>query len=240
MKSKLKIALIVIGIIVGIIILDTVQALLFNNDPLIGTQTKCRSKNGIIVVTYHCENGRKISKFRDSSCNTEVVCKEKINKDYYIEADDVQDKINDYFTREDADLSNYVYSYVKSKNKVFVGLIDNTVENQNDFLNVVFTECCGSDYIKYIKEHNIIEFKESKEVFDAKIIEAKDESIMVEVLKNSQSFKVKDKVLVKITRPTSGVNDFYVSGNDIRITFGGMVETSNPPQISAVKIELIS
>ena len=45
---------------------------------------------------------------------------------------------------------------------------------------------------------------------------------------------------MKITRPTSGINDFYVVGNKVRITFNGMVETSNPAQIGTNKVELIT
>ena len=240
MKKGIKITLIIIGSVVGIILLDTMQALVFNNNPIIGSQTKCRSKEGIFVITYHCENGRNITKLKDSTCNTETVCKETIIKDYNIKANDLQERINEYFTSEGTDLSNYAHSYIDSNNKVIVGLIDNTEDKQNDFLDKVFTKCCGSDYISFIKEHNLIEFKESKEIFEAKIIEAKENSITVEVLKNCKSFKVKDKVVVKITRPTNGTNDFYVKGNNVRITFSGMVETSNPPQIGAVKVELIS
>ena len=240
MKKGIRITLIVIGIVIGIILLDTIQALVFNNNPIIGTLTKCRSKEGIFVTTYHCENGRNITKLKDSTCNTETVCKETIIKDYNIKANDLQERINEYFTSEGTDLSNYAHSYIDSNNKVIVGLIDNTEDKQNDFLDKVFTKCCGSDYISFIKEHNLIEFKESKEIFEAKIIEAKENSITVEVLKDCQSFKEKEKVVVKITRPTNGTNDFYVKGNNVRITFSGMVETSNPPQIGAVKVELIS
>lgn len=240
MNKGIKIALIVIGAVVGIIVLDTIQALVFNNNPIIGSQTKCRSKEGIFVTTYHCENGRNITKLKDSTCSTETVCKETIIKDYYIEAKDLQERINEYFTSEGADLSNYAHSYIDGNNKVIVGLIDNTEDKQNEFLDRVFTKCCGADYIRFIKDNNLIEFKESKEIFEAKIIEAKENSITVEVLKDCQSFKVKDKVVVKITRPTNGTNDFYVKGNNIRITFNGMVETSNPPQIGAVKVELIT
>lgn len=240
MNKGIKIALIVIGAVVGIIVLDTIQALVFNNNPIIGSQTKCRSKEGIFVTTYHCENGRNITKLKDSTCSTETVCKETIIKDYYIEAKDLQERINEYFTSEGADLSNYAHSYIDGNNKVIVGLIDNTEDKQNEFLDRVFTKCCGADYIRFIKDNNLIEFKESKEIFEAKIIEAKENSITVEVLKDCQSFKVKDKVVVKITRPTNGTYDFYVKGNNIRITFNGMVETSNPPQIGAVKVELIS
>lgn len=240
MNKGIKIALIVIGAVVGIIVLDTIQALVFNNNPIIGSQTKCRSKEGIFVTTYHCENGRNITKLKDSTCSTETVCKETIIKDYYIETKELQERINEYFTSEGADLSNYAHSYIDGNNKVIVGLIDNTEDKQNEFLDRVFTKCCGADYIRFIKDNNLIEFKESKEIFEAKIIEAKENSITVEVLKDCQSFKVKDKVVVKITRPTNGTYDFYVKGNNIRITFNGMVETSNPPQIGAVKVELIS
>ena len=240
MKKGLKITLIIIGVVVGIILLDTIQALVFNNNPIIGTQTKCRSKQGIFVTTYHCDNGKNITKLKDSTCSTETVCKETIINDYYIEAKDLQDKINEYFISEGADISNYAYSAIDGNNKVIVGLIDNTEDKQNDFLDKVFTKCCGADYISFIKEHNLIEFKESKEIFEANIIEAKENSITVEVLKDCKSFKVKDRVVVKITRPTNGTNDFYVKGNNVRITFSGMVETSKPPQIGAVKVELIN
>ena len=240
MKKGIRITLIVIGIVIGIILLDTIQALVFNNNPIIGTQTKCRSKQGIFVTTYHCDNGKNITKVKDSTCSTETVCKETIINDYYIEAKDLQDKINEYFTSEGADISNYAYSAIDGNNKIVVGLIDNTEDKQNDFLDKVFTKCCGADYISFIKEHNLIEFKESKEIFEAKIIEAKENSIIVEVLKDCKSFKVKDRVVVKITSPTNGINDFYVKGNNVRITFNGMVETSNPPQIGAVKVELIN
>ena len=60
------------------------------------------------------------------------------------------------------------------------------------------------------------------------------------MLKDCQSFRVKDKVVVKIIRATNGTNDFYVKGNNVRITFSGMIETSNPPQIGAVRVELIN
>lgn len=70
-----------------------------------------------------------------------------------------------------------------------------------------------------------------------KIVETKVNSIIVEVLNDSKSFKKGDKVTMKITRST---NDLYVVGNNVRITFNGMVETTNPPQIEATKIEIIS
>ena len=58
------------------------------------------------------------------------------------------------------------------------------------------------------------------------------------LLKNSKSFKKNDKVRVTIVRPTSGVNDFYVVGNKVKVTYNGMIMESYPAQIIATKIEL--
>jgi len=152
---------------------------------------------------------------------------------------DINNFITDYFAKDDVDKSNIAYWAVE-ENAVVVGMMDISADKQNEFMYNVFSSCCGSEYIKYIKENELIEFKESIDIFDGQIIETKDNSITVKVLKNSKSFKKDDKVTMKITRPTSGVNDFYVVGNKVRITFNGMVETSNPAQIGASKIELIT
>jgi len=157
-----------------------------------------------------------------------------------ISLEDVRDKINNYFSKDNVDKSNVAYWGIYEENSVVVvGMLDISIEKQNEFINNVFSSCCCSKYIEYIKEYKLIEFKESIDIFDGKIIEAKDNSITVKVLKDSKSFKKDDKVTMKIIRPTSGVNDFYVVGNSVRITFNGIVLSSSPAQIGATKIELI-
>ena len=141
MKKWLKITLIIIGIIVGIILLDTCQALIFNNNPVIGMQTWCKSKKGLFVTTYHCDGGRNITKLNNSTCNTEEMCKENKNIDYVMRPKDIYDLINDYFTKPGVDLSNYAHSYVdEENNKVVVGLIDASEEKKNEFIDNVFTD----------------------------------------------------------------------------------------------------
>lgn len=240
MKKGLKITFIIVGTLIIIVLLDTIQALAFNNNPIIGTQTKCRSKEGLFVTTYHCDDGRNITKLKDSSCNAEEMCKEIIIKDYYIEPKDVHEKINDFFTKPEANLSNYAYSYVdEQKGTVIVGLIDNSEGNQNEFINTVFTDCYDSDEINFIKNFHYIEFKESKEVFDAKIIEVNEETIMVKVLNSNNSFKANDKVIVKTTTSINRNDVTYSVGNKVRITFNGNVLESNPAQIGAYSVEQI-
>ena len=54
----IKKILIIIGIIIGIILLDSIQALVFDNNPIIGIQTRNMKKVGILVETIHCGNGK--------------------------------------------------------------------------------------------------------------------------------------------------------------------------------------
>ena len=82
MKKILKVTLIVIVFLMGIILLDSIQALIFNNNIVFGIETKGMVKNGILANTYHCGNGNNINKFKlfNSSCDTETVCGDKIIK----------------------------------------------------------------------------------------------------------------------------------------------------------------
>lgn len=79
MKKGVKITLIVLAILVGFVLIDTLQALLFNNNPIIGMEMWCKKRSGILVDTYHCDNGN-ITKFKftnyflETSCTTNVIC----------------------------------------------------------------------------------------------------------------------------------------------------------------------
>ena len=80
--------------------------------------------------------------------------------------------------------------------------------------------------------------EEEQYEFIATIIGAYDSSILVEPEEGTNERKSSDKISMKITRPTNGVNDFYVVGNKVKITYNGMIMESYPAQIVATKIEL--
>ena len=82
MKKSLKIVLIIVSTLIGIILVDSIQALAFNNNILVGIETKCMIKKGILVNTYHCGNEKNISKFKlfNSSCDSESVCGHNVIK----------------------------------------------------------------------------------------------------------------------------------------------------------------
>ena len=58
MKKIFKLILIILGTILGVILVDSIQALIFDNNPIIGIQTRNMKKVGILVETIHCGNGK--------------------------------------------------------------------------------------------------------------------------------------------------------------------------------------
>ena len=70
MKKGLKITLIVLGVLVGVIIFDTLQAKIFDNSPLLkirdnldGGSTDYIDK-GLFVNHYHCNNNEKVTTWK--------------------------------------------------------------------------------------------------------------------------------------------------------------------------------
>ena len=128
MSRIIKIILVIIGTFLGIIILDTVQALVFNNEIIIGRGTNCMRKEGIFVDTYYCPNGKKITRLKKSNVcySTEDVCRDKQEKK--------EEKLQ---TIENGDISMYVIDdSITSKGATFV------IKNNTDI------ECIyGVDYL---------------------------------------------------------------------------------------------
>lgn len=71
----MKKIIIIIGVIIGVVLLDSLQALLFNNKPIIGIDTHCRTRRGILVETYYCGNNKNITTIKkDNNCPRDEVC----------------------------------------------------------------------------------------------------------------------------------------------------------------------
>ena len=98
------------------------------------------------------------------------------------------------------------------------------------------------EFKKIIEDYQVDEEplyeNEGEYEFVATIIEVHENSIIVEPEEDTNERKSSDKISMKIDRPTSGVNDFYVVGNKVRITYDGNIMESYPAQIKAIKIEL--
>ena len=145
MSKYLKITLIVVGVLVGVILLDTIQALVFNNNPIIGIQTKCRSKQGLFVTTYHCDNGKNITKFKNSSCSNEDVCGIKLEELENIHKI-VDNKLEEYEKTNGKKYSNVASTGVdQNLNKVVITLVNNSKEEQKWFRENIY----DSKYIAF-------------------------------------------------------------------------------------------
>ena len=144
MKKSFKITLIVVGVVLGIILLDTAQAIIFNNSPIIKvtkTYSSMQRKDiGIFVETYIFDGITKRTYFKWEAHTLPIIEKTENLKNTY-------DKVNDYFGDEKADHSNLgAYSLDEENNVVVVSLIDNSKEKQEEFIKRTGV---NSKYIKF-------------------------------------------------------------------------------------------
>ena len=85
--------------------------------------------------------------------------KYKLEDEVNITLEYVNKKIQEYFGKENVDRTNLGYNYIDDKNEVVVvGLMDNSIEKQEEFMYNVFSSCCGSTYIKYVQSKSMIKF----------------------------------------------------------------------------------
>ena len=108
MKKGIKITLIVLGVLLGIVVLDTLQAKFFDNSPLLkirynldGGSTDYIDK-GIFVNHYHCNNNDNVTTWK----GTKFACSQKKSNteefDFYLTKPEIHNDIrfNDYFIFE--------------------------------------------------------------------------------------------------------------------------------------------
>ena len=130
MKKSLKVSLIVIGILMGIILLDSIQALIFNNNIIIGIETKCMKKEGLLVDTYHCSDGKNITKFKlfNSSCDSESVCGHNIIKPNLFNRDEIIKVVIDDYSQYDNQTSYSDKEIIDEIYNIFINL-ETTIES---------------------------------------------------------------------------------------------------------------
>lgn len=162
MKRCFKIILGITGIIILLILIDlvcifTINRPIFSQGEDYGTYAVYK---GLFFNTYVCPE---FSTPQIKSKGAKYTCAVLEIKEEEISLDEVNNFIIDYFSKEEADNSNLVFNYVDEEtNVVRVGLLDNSEEKQEEFIYNVFSNCCGSTYIKYIKENKIIKFEKAE------------------------------------------------------------------------------
>lgn len=126
-------------------------------------------KNEYMVVKYDDGSKELISEALKNK-HIEIGVLDKFDIDYYkeekgITLENVNTIIQEYFGNEKVDRTNLGYNYIdEEKRAVVVGLIDNSKEKQDEFIHNVFSNCCGSMYIEYVKDNSMIEFRKTDKI----------------------------------------------------------------------------
>ena len=157
MNKRIKIILVVIGVLVGFILLDTVQARIFKNSPIVSWKENLEDADswvdrGIIMDTYYCTKEQdmvtvswkfKVSKF---TCPIDKVNVDELNR--------INNKIIEYFSSDNVEYDNLSFNYVDEENEVVVvGLLDNRKEQQDNFRKIVV----DSEFIKFIQGNSNVD-----------------------------------------------------------------------------------
>lgn len=206
MKKSLKICLVIVLVFVGIILLDTIQALVFNNNPIIKIRKNYNGGYlyyidwGILVDTYYCSNDIKdtVIKGFSYSCSfgDYTIVDTTKNKTDFVCAE----ALEQFFTDTNYD---YYFNCIKSK-YIEVRYSDNTIENVKDALsnghiNIGDLDKFNIEYIKYEKD---IPQKD----FDISIVEEDNCN-----LKLKEYYKYEDRIVY-----TSCINEIYLIRDDAK------------------------
>lgn len=161
MKKCIKIVLIVVVILVGLVLLDTLQARVLNNRPFISKKEYYDRDNwiakGILINTYHCVDENNILTMEYKLKNTKYMCSIKLN---------------------DFDISINVHSDTERK-KIFVvnyNAMDYYFANTQ--FNVFLSQNGGKFDIKTAIINDMVEFNDILEKSDSTEKSSVDDSII--------------------------------------------------------------
>ena len=139
MKKDLKITLIVLGVLVGVVALDTLQAKIFDNSPIIRIRKNLDGGSidyidkGIFVNHYHCNNNENVTTWKGAKFACSVA-----EFNFYISKNDNKDssKFNEYLTFDNRKIyltKNIAEFYVVDEEtmnlKKFIFNASNTLNN---------------------------------------------------------------------------------------------------------------
>lgn len=124
MKKGLKITLIILGVVIGIVVLDTLQALLFDNSPII----KIRENNdggsidyidkGIFVNHYYCVNKEENTVFKNVKYSCPIIDSEELTDNLDKELlSCLESQLGGYLVTETDNLIELPLSEIKSSDK---------------------------------------------------------------------------------------------------------------------------
>lgn len=215
MNKNLKITLIIFGILLGIVLLDTMQAKIFNNSPIIKitkTYSDFHKKDiGILVETNIYEGVTKQTLFKWEATTIPIMTNNDVTEE---QLNNVNDKIIKYFMSSNVKYDNLSFNYVDLTNKkVVVGLYDNSKEQQDKFRKLVV----DSELIEFIKGEKMM-FENDYEKYNAASKEICLESVL-EGLITSEIITPYEKSLTDIIN----VDMTKVQYSKVKVTNNGWI-----------------
>ncbi len=212
MKKNLKITLIVLGVLVGIIIFDTLQARLFKNSPIISWKEELGGDNyvdkGIIMNTYYCFTSQDLVTVSWHFKTSKFTCPEQIDYDKDKQSHPIESNNNDvhsFFGRIIESSSSYIIvepnegeEERKSSDKFHIKL-----DKHNDALYEIGTNV-KITYIGGIKESYPAQI-------DTKEIEIKSADSF-EIIFNQEPGNVKRQIIDKNTNKLYNYNVYIYNG----------------------------
>lgn len=179
MKKSIIIALIVIGTLVGIVLLDTIQARIFKNSPIISLQEKLEGDSyvdkGLLIDTYYCVKEQDIVTVSWHFKNAKFTCpiedspKDTNNSDKDPLVDCLMGRLGAYITSEsrwpheiglneliDVDMEKVDYSLVQITDNIGIYIIIKT--SDSDIISKL-EAYLGKEYAHYkssiVNDYNV-------------------------------------------------------------------------------------
>lgn len=92
-----------------------------------------------------------------------------------------------------------------------------------------------------IKLYDTVTYEKKPDIYqvEVNVIDLKDNTMFVEVLKSTEGFHVKEQISVNVSQIEKEIKNLCNKGTKVMITYNGDVLTSYPPQINAIKVEII-
>lgn len=240
MKKIFKVLLLIIVILIGIVLFDTLQASLFKNSPFISWKENLEDDDswvdkGILIDTYYCTKEKDLVtvswKFKTSKFTCLID-----NDDLYSIQEIITNKV-----ATNKEYTNFAACGIDAKNKVvIVELIDNSIEQQKWFRKNII----DSKYIKFI-QGGPYTTSDNCNSNGLKIITGEIKEI------NNLNYKLensKGTILINIISGLDSEDDivFYHNSNiefkigqKVKVGYNGNIDLSNPPQAFAGCIELL-
>ena len=143
----------VLLLVLGILLIDTTQALIFNNPPLIGIETRGMKKEGVLVDTYLCKEHKNHTVFKGVKFSCHVMDYVLVDKTKEIDGIACDSALYNFYEDD-----NYIYYWDCCKDEYmvvrYVSGAEITIGEalKSHYFDIQELDAAGIQYVKYEKQ----------------------------------------------------------------------------------------